>query len=46
MLSNFAYLYIQQCRDIGMLNGDKALLRISMAGRGQILITIEPHGVF
>ena len=29
-----------------MQNGDKALLRISQAGRGQMLITLEPHGIF
>ena len=29
-----------------MLNGNKALLRISLAGRRQRLITIEPHGIF
>ena len=29
-----------------MLNGDKALLRISLAGRGQMLTTIDPHGIF
>ena len=29
-----------------MQNGDKALPRISFAGRGQRLITLEPHGIF
>ena len=29
-----------------MLNGDKALPRISLAVRGQKLVTFEPHGIF
>ena len=29
-----------------MLNGDKALPRISLAVRGQKLITLEPHVIF
>ena len=29
-----------------MQNGDIALSRISLAGRGQTLITLEPHGIF
>ena len=29
-----------------MQNGDKAFPRISLAGRGQMLITLEPHGIF
>ena len=29
-----------------MKNGDKALARISLGGRGQMLITLEPHGIF
>ena len=29
-----------------MQNGDKALPRISPTGRGQMLITLEPHGIF
>ena len=29
-----------------MRNGDKALLGISLAGHGQMLITLEPYGIF
>ena len=29
-----------------MQNGDNVLPRISPTGRGQILITLEPHGIF
>ena len=29
-----------------MQNGDKTLSRIWPAGRGQMLITLEPHGIF
>ena len=29
-----------------MQNGDNALPRISPADRGQMLITLEPHGIF
>ena len=28
-----------------MQNNDRALPRISLAGRGQMLITLEPHGI-
>ena len=44
--SNFAYLYIFfHCRDTGMQNGNMALPWISPAGRGQMLITLEPHDI-
>ena len=29
-----------------MPNGQKGLLRISLAGRGHMLITLELHGIF
>ena len=29
-----------------MLNDDKALPGINLAVRGQMLITLEPHGIF
>ena len=29
-----------------MQNSDKGLPRISLAGRGQMLITLESHGIF
>ena len=29
-----------------MQNGDKSLSLISQACRGQMLITLEPHGIF
>ena len=28
-----------------MKNSDKALPRISLAGSGQMIITVEPHGI-
>ena len=34
------------CRDTGIQNGDKALPNIRLASRGQMLIILEPHGIF
>ena len=39
----------KHCLDIGMQNGNEALLSISSTGCGQLLkmpITLEPHGIF
>ena len=43
---NFGYLSYQHCPATGMQNGDEALPSISSTGRGQMLITLEPHGIF
>ena len=34
---------IQFCLDTGMENGDNGLQRISLTGRGHMLITLETH---
>ena len=48
--SKSAYLYMyctfERCLETGVQNGDEALPSISPAGRGQMLITLEPHGIF
>ena len=43
------HVFIQYCPATGMQNGDEGLLRIILAGRGNLVkmfITLEPHGLF
>ena len=42
-----SYILIKFCIDIHWYeNSDKALLRVSLAGGGQMHITLEPHDIF
>ena len=45
---NFGYLSISTLSShwYSMQNGDEALPSISQPSRGQMLITLEPHGIF